>query len=87
MFTWFAVSAALGYSLYRRCQPATADMVLLQGLACLYVLLISTAITLRTDGEFIITNFSKGVMVVGILFAVGGLGFALSKVIHGKSQL
>lgn len=84
--TWFAVSAAIGYSLERRYQPKAAHMWVLQGMACFYMLLASGAVTFRQGAAINIDTMLKLLVVIAALFAVGLIGFFSAAVYRQKFQ-
>lgn len=75
LFTWFAVSAALGFALYTRYSPDRKHMALLQGVSCFYVLMLSVSLLMKAntdvDARLVATILSTPVA----FFITGSAGF------------
>lgn len=84
LMSWFAVSAAIGYTLEKRHRPPRQVMYLLQGFACLYMALAAFAVTVQRAPAMDFITIAKLLGVLVAMFLSGLGGFALALALHHK---
>ncbi len=87
LFTWFAVSAAISYTLISRYQAELLHLIIVQVPACFYMVAITFAMLAKTGTENTATLLLRVLEITALLFLCGALGGALSKFVKDRGLL
>ena len=86
IFTWAAVSAAISFALMSRYRPTLPHLLLVQGVACFYMLAIAIAMALRSSSSLAPPPWASILGSIAALFTAGAMGIALARLIKDRSS-
>lgn len=84
-FSWFAVSAGVGWGMFRKYDPGTTQVLLIQALAAFYMLAVSVSVGLKSELELSMMLALRTVSVVALLYLCGIAGLYLSKHLRSRT--
>lgn len=84
-FTWFAVSAGVGWGMFRKYDLSATQIFLIQALAAFYMLALSFSVALKSDFDMSTMVALRTISVVAVLYVSGIAGLYFSK--HMRTRI